>query len=341
MNFWTAQTRDTERKCIAPYYYKDTLIQGFRNSHWIVGGCTQDYGSMTLMPQFKNLRCQPSKRGSSFTHESEIASPAYYAVTLHDDSIRAEMTGRSRTAIFRFTYLEDGDGYLVVNPNSDEEQGYIEIDTLNKEIRGFNPVHRIYQGWGEPAGFNGYFIVKYSTPIIEYGTFQGDNIYPGESQIEQKKEIGAYIKFKVNKNQQTIAKVASSFTDMAGAKLNMETEIPHWNFDTTHQELTNIWKKQLGKIEVKSQSQEEKEKFYGAMYRASFLPRQINDIDGRYPSFADGDSIVKLNANTNNYYTDFSMWDTYRAMHPYINLLEPTKGGEMMQSLVLMYEQGS
>ena len=75
-------------------------------------------------------------------------------------------------------------------------------------------------------------------------------------------------------------------------------------------------------------------------YRASFLPRQFNDVDGRYPSFAGGDSISKLANNTNNYYTDFSMWDTYRALHPYINLLEPSKGGEMMPSLVSMYEQG-
>ena len=112
MNFWTPQTRDTERKCIAPYYYKDSLIQGFRNSHWIAGGCTQDYGSMTLMPQFNRLRTQPSKRGSSFSHDNEIATPAYYSVELDDDRLQVEMTGLSRSAIFRFTYQEDGDGRI-------------------------------------------------------------------------------------------------------------------------------------------------------------------------------------------------------------------------------------
>ncbi len=339
MNFWTPQTRDTERKCIAPYYYKDTFIQGFRNSHWIVGGCTQDYGSMTLMPLFNKLRCQPAERATAFSHDKEIATPAYYAVNLDDERIMAEMTGRSRAAIFRFTYNEDGDGYLVVNPNSDEGEGFIEIDTLKKEIRGYNPVHRIYQGWGEPAGFSGYFVVKYEKPITEYGTFDGDTIYPGQQQIDNKNAIGAYVRFKVEKNEQVLAKVGSSFTDLKGASQNLDAEIPHWDFDITQKELTDIWEKHLSKIEVTTPSDEAKDKFYGAMYRASFLPRQINDVDGRYPSFAGGDSIMKL-TNMEHYYTDFSMWDTYRALHPYINLMEPTKGGEMMQSLVLMYDQG-
>ena len=108
MNFWTAQTRDMEEKCIAPYYYADTLLQGFRNSHWIVGGCTQDYGSMTLMPLFGKLRCQPEARSTRFSHEKETATPAYYTVSLPDENIYAEMTGRSRSAIFRFTYSKAG-----------------------------------------------------------------------------------------------------------------------------------------------------------------------------------------------------------------------------------------
>ena len=88
MNFWTPQTQDTELKCIAPYYYRDSLFQGFRNSHWISGGCTQDYGSMTLMPLAGKLSCTPEKRATLFTHDSEEATPAYYSVYLpHDESM--------------------------------------------------------------------------------------------------------------------------------------------------------------------------------------------------------------------------------------------------------------
>lgn len=106
------------------------------------------------------------------------------------------MTGRSRSAIFRFTYNQPEDAYLIVNPNSDEGEGYIEIDTIKKQIRGYNPVHRIYQGWGAPAGYNGYFVIEYQNEIEEYGTFRYDSLFAGQRQIADGTGIGAYLRFK-------------------------------------------------------------------------------------------------------------------------------------------------
>lgn len=339
MNFWTPQTQDTERKCKAPYYYKDSLLQGFRNSHWIVGGCTQDYGSMTLMPLAGELKSQPEARASLFSHGQETATPAYYAVYLKDYGIQAEMTGRSRAAIFRFTYDKPGEGFLVVNPNSDEGEGYIEIDTLRKEIRGYNPVHRIYQGWGEPAGYSGHFVVTYQKEITGFGMFRGDSLFPGETSLAKGERIGAYISFRVGEGEPVLVKAASSFTHLSGVQKNLQAEIPHWDFGKTRRELSAVWEERLSTIRVETESREDKEKFYGALYRASFLPRAFNDVDGSYPSFAQG-SPVRQTATGKTYYDDFSMWDTYRALHPLINILTPTKAGEMMQSLVDKYEQG-
>ena len=337
MNFWTPQTQDTEQKCKAPYYYKDSLMQGFRNSHWIVGGCTQDYGSMTLMPLSGKLRLQPEARATRFTHKSEVATPAYYAVTLEDEQIRAELTGRSRSAIFRFTYTDKENAWLVVNPNSDEGEGFIEIDTIRKEIRGYNPVHRIYQGWGEPAGFNGWFIIQYQNEIAEWGTYHGDTLFQGRTMMPKGAAMGAYIRFKET-SQPIIVKAASSFTDWEGASRNLQTEIPHWDFEQTRSELTAIWEERLSQISIETSTIEDKQQFYGALYRASFLPRTFNDVDGRYPNFATGTPIRQLSEGE-TYYEDYSMWDTYRALHPLINLLTPTMGGNMMQSLVHKYEQ--
>lgn len=339
MNFWTPQTRDTEKKCVAPYYYRDSLIQGFRNSHWIVGGCTQDYGSMTLMPLSGVLKCQPVERASLFSHDDEIASPSYYSVHLKDYDIQAEMTARSRSAIFRFTYNNEGEAYLVVNPNSDEGQGFIEIDTLRKEIRGYNPVHRIYQGWGEPAGYSGHFVVSYQKDITGFGMFQGDSIFDGQTTIANKEKIGAYIKFNVAEGEQILFRAASSFTSIEGAEQNLQTEIPHWDFEKVRNELSTIWEKHLGSIQIETENKDDKEKFYGAFYRASFLPRTFNDVDGSYPSFSKGSPIRKVERGA-TYYEDYSMWDTYRALHPLINILSPNKAGNMMQSLVDKYDQG-
>ena len=339
MNFWTPQTQDTEQKCIAPYYYRDSLFQGFRNSHWIVGGCTQDYGSMTLAALSGTLRCTSEKRGTRFSHHDEQATPSYYAVTLPDEQLKAEMTGRSRAAIFRFTYQKEGNAYLVVNPNSDEGEGYIEIDTLNKRIYSYNPVQRIYQGWGEPAGYSGHFVVEYQKELTGFGTFRKDSIFPSQTSICSGQGIGLYIRFRVNSDEKVLVKAASSFTDKDGALKNLAAEIPHWDFDQTHKELTNIWEQYLASVKIKTNDELARRKFYTALYHTSFLPRTFNDIDGRYPSFSTGEPIRQL-AKDETYYEDFSMWDTYRALHPLINLLHPTRGGQMMQSLVHKYEEG-
>ncbi|HOV72137.1 MAG TPA: GH92 family glycosyl hydrolase, partial [Dysgonamonadaceae bacterium] len=207
------------------------------------------------------------------------------------------------------------------------------------EIRGYNPVHRIYQGWGQYAGYNGYFIVSCQKPWEEFGTFIGDTVFPGKTALSNRKQIGAYIRFRVEENEEVIIKASSSFTDEEGARLNMEKEIPTWNFDQVRDDLSQIWEKHLALIEVETDSEEEKCKFYGALYRASFLPRTFNDVDGRYPSFAAGKPIRRMEKGR-NYYDDFSMWDTYRALHPLLNIISPRKSGDMVHSLILKYEQG-
>lgn len=339
MNFWTPQTQDTEQKCISPYYYRDSLMQGFRNSHWIVGGCTQDYGSMTLMSVTGSLRYLPEKRATPFSHDSEVATPAYYSVVLPKENLKAELTSRSRSSIFRFTYNKEGKAYLVVNPNSDEAMGYIEIDTLQKRIYGYNPVHRIYQGWGEYAGYDGHFVVEYRNDITEFGTFKGDSVFEGHTSVANANGIGVYIGFDVVEGEEVIVKAASSFTGRKGALANLVSEIPGWDFDKVRGQLSDIWEKHLSAIDVKTDDELSKRKFYGAFYRASFLPRTFNDVDGKYPSFAKGNPIMKLSGNE-TYYEDFSVWDTYRALHPMLNIIEPDKAGQMMNSLVLKYEQG-
>jgi len=353
MNFWTAQTRDTERKCKAPYYYEDRQLQGFRNSHWIVGGCTQDYGSMTLMPTFglpkgfpvgRATGFAPEQRASSYSHNEEVATPSYYSVRLQDYGIRAEMTARSRSAIFRFTYDKGGDAFLIVNPNSDEGQGFIAIDRRRKLIRGYNPVHRIYQGWGEEAGFSGYFVIEYQDEPAEFGTFRGDTLYANQAEIKGGTGIGAYLRFKLKSTSRRkqpcmLVKAASSFTSFEAAEANLQAEIPHWNFEQTRQELTAIWERQLSQITVETASNADKRKFYGALYRSSFLPHALNDADGSYPAFAKGKPVLRTSAGR-DYYDDFSMWDTYRALHPLLNILHPQKAADMMQSLVDKSAQG-
>lgn len=341
MNFWTPQTRDTELKCIAPYYFTDSLFQGFRNSHWIVGGCTQDYGSMTLMALSENLRTSPELRAAKMDKDSEISRPDYYSIFLPDEQIKSEMTATSRAAIFRFSFEKGDSGYLVVNPNSDEGEGFVEIDLENHRITGFNPVHRIYQGWGEPAGFSGWFVVEWQPQlqITDYGVYQGKEVFSHTDSIGNKENIGAFISFPVDPSRPVLFKAASSFTSLEGAIANLEAEIPSFDFNKVQSDLASVWNQQLGKIRVKGGSEDQLKNFYSALYRSSFLPREFNDVDGAYPAFADGSPIMHM-PDGKIYYDDFSMWDTYRALHPLLNIISPSRNGEMMNSLVLKYEQG-
>jgi predicted alpha-1,2-mannosidase len=342
MNSWTPQTRATERKCVAPYYYQDTKWLGFRNSHWLNGGCAQDYGSFTLMPLMDSLRLTPETWGCLFSHDNEVSHPDYYSIVLPDEHLKAEMTGMSHCAFFRFTYQKDGKAYFVVRPNSDEGDGFVAVDTARNCLYGYNPVHRIYQGWGEKAGISGWYAVQFELPIEEYGV-NGDV---------------AWVAFDVTDGQELLAKAASSFVDLEGVMNNIAQEIPHWEFYDTRCRVIESWQKKMRRVIIDNgqlamdnscfgkRSKDTVTQFYSALYRASFLPRAFSDKDGRYPSFGGGKEIVRHSLGkiggkelTQRTYMDFSMWDTYRALHPLNILIEPATSA-MMQSLIHMYEQG-
>ena len=358
MNFWTPQTRATERKCVAPFYYSDTRFQGFRNSHWIVGGCTQDYGSFTLMAK-GNLPLPLQKRGgrlgrhagqamtpeqwaTPYSHAEETSHPYYYSVSLPEEELQAELTATSRAAIFRYSPASGSAGRrtvcLLLQPNSDEGQASVSIDLERHCVAAANPVHRIYQGWGESAGFAGHYVLQWQRQPVAYGVFDAEGVYPGETVLADREGVGAYLCFEVEAGQPLVVKAGSSFTDEAGALGNLQAEIPHWDFDRICGELRQAWLRRLSLLEAEGSDSAMLHKFYGALYRASFLPHAISDADGRYPAFAKGQPVMQLDGGTQ--YGDYSLWDTYRAVHPLINILTPTIGSEMMQSLVRMYEQG-
>lgn len=349
-NFWTPQTQDTEQKCIAPYYYKDTHLQGFRNSHWIVGGCTQDYGSFTVAALGGNLRLQPEQRATPFSHDDEISHPHYYAVHLKQEHLKAELTALSHTSILRVTPDKDELVHLVINPNSDEGQGYIEIDTVNHVVYGYNPVHRIYQGWGEPAGFSGHFVLAYDEDeLVDYGVFDGDNRISRGLKMQDKARIGAWLTFrgKAGKSMEWLS--ASSFTSRENALGNLNGEnymFGGLDFNSMMQFAAEFWCERFHTIDVESKNLSKVNQFYGALYRSSFLPHEISDVNGDYPEFSTGTQVdYSVYGNYSPYnalkkYGDFSMWDIYRAELPLYSLITPKLSGEMMQSLVQMYREG-
>jgi len=339
MTHWTPQTRSMETKCIAPYYYNDTTFQGFRGTHWLNGSCVQDYGSLTVMPLSGELITDPEQRASAFKHEKEKTSPAYYGTWLEKYQIHAEVTASARAALMRFSFESGEESFVVIEPNSDEGEGYIEIFPEKGEITGYNPVHRIYQGAGQPAGFSGYFVLKFDRPIKQFGMWRGDTISPAGKSVTgngNRGKSGAYLGFG-NTKQIVSVRIGTSFTSLEGARLNLEREVAGEDFESVRKSAEKAWNEALGKVKVKG-SEKDKVLFYSALYRTKLSPRLFSDADGKYPSFAGGTPVQ--HAEGFDYYCDFSMWDTFRAAMPLNILLEPKKSGDMMQSLVKKAEQG-
>ncbi len=336
--FWTPQTRATEQKCVAPYYYQDTLFQGIRASHWLVGGCTQDYGSFTIMAHTAheaheangtNRTNEPEPYSTFFSHSGETSHPYYYAVTLPHEQLRLELTGLSHTALLRVTPLKDGPFTITVEANSDEQEGHVGIDGEQHEVYGYNPVHRIYQGWGERAGFSGHFVLRYDERPV----------------ASEEKGQTVSLTFDGKKRHSIVFRMATSFTSREGAERNLQAEADGVSFEQMEQRCLDLWTQRLHTIDIDDPDTARVNQFYGALYRASFLPREMSDCDSSYPKFnsplpPEGGRIVPGKQEGAVRYGDFSLWDTYRALHPLLCIIAPKESAEMMQSLVGMAQEG-
>jgi len=323
MTQWTPETRTTELKCISPYYYNDRFITGFRGSHWMSGSCTQDYGSASLMPFTTGLRDTITRPPvSKFSHKNEVASPSYYSVILDSYSVQAELTASVRSGIIRFTYPGREKSCVFIRVNSDENEGSIMIDQSRNEIILRNPVHRIYQGLGSSAGFSGWFVIRFDTPF----------------EVMDKLKTHQQIALSFGNELTVTASIGTSFTTAVNAGLNLESEIPDRDFEKLRQTTQNIWNQTLGKIRTGGGDKDAMQMFYTALYHCYQMPRIASDVEGWYPGFA-GDTAIQK-AEGFDYYDDFSMWDTYRALHPLMTILEPEKTLDMIKSLVVKAEQG-
>ncbi|HEX5668317.1 MAG TPA: glycoside hydrolase domain-containing protein, partial [Chitinophagaceae bacterium] len=259
MTQWTPQTRTSEKKCLPPYYYNDSLLNGFRGTHWLSGSCVQDYGSVTIMPVKGKLKTVPSEYALPFSHSSEIATPAYYQ--LRAGGIISEMTSTLRCGFLRFKLESNDSLYILVSPNSDESQGFVSIDPEKGEIWGYNPVHRIYQGWGQPAGFNGWFFIKMNRIAPGSGSFSEGNVFL-KNNISNQKDIGVFAGFRLQQGELVELRVGTSFSSLEGAKKNLETEIGNKSFDAVRLAAATTWEKALSRVKVESEQEKDKRVFY-------------------------------------------------------------------------------
>ena len=332
----------------AGYQYEDPTIVGFSHTH-LSGTGHSDLGDILLMPQTGRLRLRPGTAEQPgyrqhYAHETEHAEPGYYEVTLEESCVKACLTATPRVGIHQYTFPADSIQRVVV----DLLHGLYNYDgkVLWSSLRVVNDTlvtgSRYTDGW---ARFNQtYFAISFSKPVISYG--YEDRKQPAYRGFWRKfdlhhnfpdiagRDIIAYFEFPRDSRELTV-KVALSAVSASGAVRNLEAEAAG-SFDELRAQASARWEKELGCIACEG-TDSEKRRFYTALYHTLINPSVYMDVDGQYRG-VDGE-VHRADGFTN--YTVFSLWDTYRAEHPLLGLLKPSRNTDMVRSMLAHWRQNA
>ena len=326
MNFWTPQTGKMGDGW--QYVYTANKIRGFKQTHqpspWI-----NDYGQFAIMPITGGLVFDQDRRASWFSHKAEVAKPYYYKVYLADHDVTTELAPTERAVMFRFTYPETKNAYVIVDAL--DNGSYIKVIPEENKIIGYSTKN----SGGVPENFKNYFIIEFDKPFTYEATF-ADNTLKEGSKEQTSSHVGAVIGFKTKKGEIVQAKVASSFISFDQAAINMK-ELGNDNFDTLVSKGKQAWNDVLGKIEVEGGTLDQYRTFYSCMYRSLLFPRKFYEIDaaGNVVHYSPYNGEVL----PGYMFTDTGFWDTFRALFPFLNLMYPSMNKEMQEGLINTYKE--
>ena len=335
----------------AGYQYRDKTIVGFSHTH-LSGTGHSDLGDILIMPTTGKIRTNPGTAEapdagyrSRYSHDTEHCSPGYYEVRLQDYDILAQLTATQRVGVHRYTFPTEQAQFIL-----DLGHGIYNYDgkTLWSYLRVVNDTlltgYRITNGWARQNYT--YFAISLSEPIQQYGYNDQQRMkYSGfwrKNDIHHNfpdmagREIAAYFKLQLPASRQLTIKVALSAVSQSGALANLQAEAAGLSFDQLREQATDHWEKELLGLEIEG-SDDQKALFYTSLYHTMINPSVYMDVDGKYRG---GDmEIHQADGFTN--YTIFSLWDTYRAEHPLLNLIKPRQGADMAESMIRIQQQSA
>lgn len=326
MNFWTPQTRKIGDGW--QYSYNDNKINGFKQTHqpspWM-----NDYGQFSLMPMTDKMEFEQEKRASWYSHKAEIAKPYYYSAYLADYDITTEITPTERAAIFRFTFPESDNSYVLID--AFDRGSSVEILPAQNAVIGYTTRN----SGGVPENFKNYFVIVFDKPFAHRNVVKNGEIIKNENKSEDK-HAGAIVGFQTKRGEIVHARVASSFISYDQAWQNLK-EVSGKDFEGVKTEGRNSWNDVLGKIEVEGGNLDQKRTFYSTLYRSTLFPRKFHEID------ASGKTVHYSPYNgkvlPGFMYTDTGFWDTFRALFPLLNLVYPSVNEEIQEGLVNTYKE--
>ena len=326
MNFWTPQTGKMGDGWA--YTYDADKIRGFKQTHqpspWM-----NDYGQFAIMPITGGLVFDQDRRASWFSHKAEVAKPYYYKVYLADHDVTTELAPTERAVMFRFTYPETKNAYVIVD--AFDKGSYVKVIPEENKIIGYSTKN----SGGVPENFKNYFVIQFDKPFTFVSTVFENNILPNETEAKGN-HTGAVIGFATKKGEIVHARVASSFISPEQAELNLK-ELGKNSFDQLVANGREIWNREMSKIEIEDDNIDNLRTFYSCLYRSMLFPRSFYEIDakGQVMHYSPYNGEVR----PGYMFTDTGFWDTFRSLFPLLNLIYPSMNEKMQEGLVNTYKE--
>ncbi len=308
------------------YYNPDSVIYGFTHTHLSGTGCS-DYGDILVMPITNSKYYYNKSYPTKFSHTKEKATAGYYQVQLNN-FIDVKLTATQRVGIHQYTF-----------PNADTASLVLDLlhrdKTLQCDLKIIDSVtvsgYRISEAWAQQQYV--YFVMKFNKPIRQKNIRMTNN--SKNTPNEHEKKTGALLQFDNKDGKPLLVKVGISQTGEEGALKNLDAEATHWNFDKYKQEAETLWEKELSKIEIQTADDEKKIIFYTALYHCFTHPSLAGDVDGKYR----GRDFKVHQANGFIPYTVFSLWDTFRGLHPLFTIIEQKRTGDIINSFLQQHKE--
>lgn len=318
------------------YYYADSTINGFSHTHLSGTGCC-DYGDVLLMPTVGEQRLgnqgDQMAYASAFSHERETAEPGYYSVFLDTYQVQAELSATKRAAIHRYTFPESKEAGFILDLDYSlqrQRNQEMEIEVISDtEIVG----HKKSVYWAFDQYIN--FYAKFSKPFTY--TLVTDSVPNSADSTKLLPTCKVLLHFNTAKDEEVMVKVGVSAVDIAGARKNVEAEIPDWDFNKVRTAARQSWNDYLSKIDITTDNAEDKTVFYTSLYHTAVSPNLFQDADGRYLGM---DLKAKQGDASRPMYTIFSLWDTFRALHPLMTIIDPELNTNFIRSLIKKHQEG-
>ncbi|WP_313805457.1 GH92 family glycosyl hydrolase [Flavobacterium sp.] len=308
------------------YHYSDSVIYGFSHTH-MNGTGVSDYGDIMLMPTMGEPSFDNKIYSSAFSHQNEKAAAGYYSVKLDKHNIDVRLTTSPRVGFHEYTFNEKGQANIILDLNHRDKLLQGDVRIVNSRTI---EILRRSEAWARDQYV--FARIEFNQPMtINKVKANGKN----EANFYSGTEVALSFSKPVEKGEKIWVKVALSPTSYEGAALNI-TEIKHWDFERTIKDAKVLWNLELAKIQIEEKDKDKLAIFYTALYHTMMQPNIAEDLDGKYRG---RDNQIHV-ADTFDYYTVFSLWDTFRGAHPLYTLIDKKRTSDYINTFIKQYEQG-